>query len=91
MRLVSSHDQKEDLVRQIKVLENYSSNHGWQDETISALGSGLNYKKKGLKQLLNRILTGDVGRLVLIPHFSQIKLRTKFQAKSWVFFLIRKI
>ena len=62
---VSSHDQKEDLVRQIKVLENYSSNHGWQYETISDLGSGLNYKKKGLKQLLNRILTGEVGRLVL--------------------------
>lgn len=25
----------------------------------------LNYRKKGLKQLLNRILTGDIGRLVL--------------------------
>lgn len=62
---VSSHDQKEDLVRQVKVLENYCANHGWQYETISDLGSGLNYKKKGLKQLLNRILTGDVGRLVL--------------------------
>lgn len=62
---VSSHDQKEDLVRQIKVLENYCSSHGWQYETISDLGSGLNYKKKGLKQLLNRIISGDVGRLVL--------------------------
>lgn len=62
---VSSHDQKEDLVRQVKVLENYCANHGWQYETISDLGSGLNYKKKGLKQLLNRILSGDVGRLVL--------------------------
>lgn len=62
---VSSHDQKEDLVRQIKVLENYCANRGWQYETISDLGSGLNYKKKGLKQLLNRIISGDVGRLVL--------------------------
>lgn len=62
---VSSHDQKEDLVRQIKVLENYSSSHGWQYETISDLGSGLNYKKKGLKKLLNRIMKGDVGRLIL--------------------------
>lgn len=62
---VSSHDQKEDLVRQIKILENYCASHGWQYETISDLGSGLNYKKKGLKQLLNRIISGDVGRLVL--------------------------
>ena len=62
---VSSHDQKEDLVRQVKVLENYCANHGWQYETISDLGSGLNYKKKGLKQLLNRIISGDVARLVL--------------------------
>lgn len=35
---VSSHDQKEDLVRQIKVLENYCASHGWQFETISDLG-----------------------------------------------------
>ena len=62
---VSSHDQKEDLVRQVKVLENYCANRGWQYETISDLGSGLNYKKKGLKQLLGRIISGDVGRLVL--------------------------
>ena len=53
------------MERQIKVLESYSSSHGWQYETISDLGSGLNYKKKGLLKLLNRILTGDVGRLVL--------------------------
>ena len=62
---VSSHDQKADLERQIKVLESYSFSHGWQYETISDLGSGLNYKKKGLKKLLNRIMKGDVGRLVL--------------------------
>ncbi len=62
---VSSHDQKNDLIRQIKVLENYSAARGWQYETISDLGSGLNYKKKGLKQLLNRIMKGDIGRLVL--------------------------
>jgi len=39
---VSSHDQKADLERQIKVLESFSSAHGWQYETIKDLGSGLN-------------------------------------------------
>lgn len=62
---VSSHDQKEDLTRQVQVLEAFSSANGWQFETISDLGSGLNYNKKGLQKLLKRIMQGDVGRLVL--------------------------
>lgn len=62
---VSSSDQKEDLTRQIQVLEQFSGANGWQYETISDLGSGLNYQKKGLQKLLKRIMKGDVGRLVL--------------------------
>lgn len=62
---VSSHDQKDDLTGQIQVLEAFSSANGWQYETISDLGSGLNYNKKGLQKLLKRIMKGDVGRLVL--------------------------
>ncbi|MBJ7297546.1 MAG: IS607 family transposase [Dolichospermum sp.] len=62
---VSSYDQKDDLSRQIKVLEAFSGSNGWQFETISDLGSGLNYNKKGLQKLLKRIMQGDVGRLVL--------------------------
>ncbi len=62
---VSSHDQKKDLIRQIQLLESYCASHGWQHETISDLGSGLNYKKKGLRKLLERIMKGDVKRLVL--------------------------
>lgn len=62
---VSSHDQKDDLTRQIQVLETFSAANGWQYETISDLGSGLNYNKKGLQKLLKRIMKGDVGRLVL--------------------------
>jgi excisionase family DNA binding protein len=62
---VSSYDQKDDLSRQIQVLEAFSGSNGWQFETISDLGSGLNYNKKGLQKLLKRIMQGDVGRLVL--------------------------
>lgn len=62
---VSSHDQQEDLVRQVQVLETFSAANGWQFETIKDLGSGLNYQKKGLQQLLHRIMQGDVARLVI--------------------------
>ena len=57
---VSSHDQKADLERQKQVLELYCATQGWTFDLIPDLGSGMNYHKKGLKQLLNRILDGDV-------------------------------
>ncbi|MDH6055656.1 IS607 family transposase [Umezakia ovalisporum] len=62
---VSNSDQKDDLARQVQLLEAFSSANGWQFETIFDLGSGLNYQKKGLQKLLKRIMEGDVGRLVL--------------------------
>lgn len=62
---VSSHDQQEDLHRQIQVLETYCAKQGWTYEIVSDLGSGMNYHKKGLKQLLDGILENQIGRLVL--------------------------
>jgi putative resolvase len=62
---VFSSDQKEDLKRQVAVLEMFSAANGWQFETIQDLGSGLDYKKKGLTKLLKRIMSGAVGRLVI--------------------------
>ena len=62
---VSSHDQKEDLVRQVAVLESYCAKKGFEYEVIQDLGSGMNYYKKGLTKLLNLILEGQVQRLVL--------------------------
>jgi len=63
---VSSQDQKKDLERQKQVLELYCVTQGWTFELISDLGSGMNYYKKGLKRLLSEILSGDIGRLVLV-------------------------
>ena len=62
---VSSHDQREDLERQKQVLELYCAQHGWNFTLLSDLGSGMNYHKKGLRRLLDAILSGDVGRLVI--------------------------
>jgi len=62
---VSSHDQKEDLERQKQMLELFCSANGWEFELISDLGSGMNYYKKGLKNLITNILENNVGRLVL--------------------------
>lgn len=62
---VSSNDQKQDLVRQIELLESFCSTNGWSYEIIKDLGSGMNCRKPGLRQLIKRICDGDVGRLVL--------------------------
>jgi predicted site-specific integrase-resolvase len=62
---VSSHDQKEDLKRQELVLESYCASKGFEFELISDLGSGLNYKKKGLVRLIKLICSGQVNRLVI--------------------------
>jgi predicted site-specific integrase-resolvase len=62
---VSSHDQKHDLERQQAMLEAYCAAKGWRTEIIKDLGSGMNYRKKGLKQLLEMILRKQMRRLVI--------------------------
>ena len=62
---VSSRDQKEDLKRQVERLELYCTAKGWTYEVIQDLGSGVNYRKKGLKRLLEKILNRQVKRVVL--------------------------
>ena len=62
---VSSHDQKDDLERQKQVLELYCARQGWTFEVIADLGSGMNYHKKGLKRLLDDVVEGRIGRLVI--------------------------
>ena len=62
---VSSHDQKPDLERQVTVLEAYCAKHGWEFEVIADLGSGMNYRKRGLIRLIKLITTYQVERLVL--------------------------
>src|SRR5579859_7186674 len=57
---VSSHDQKEDLVRQAQVLENFCSANGWTYEIVQDLGSGLNFQKRGLKKLIQNICSGKL-------------------------------
>ncbi|PSR35345.1 MAG: IS607 family transposase [Sulfobacillus benefaciens] len=62
---VSSHDQKADLARQAMVLSEFCTKNGWTHEVIRDCGSGMNYHKKGLRALLQRIMRNDVERLVI--------------------------
>lgn len=50
---VSSNKQKDDLERQIENMKLYLTAQGKPFEIISDIGSGINYKKKGLKELID--------------------------------------
>lgn len=60
-----STQNKKDLKHQISMLESYCVANDWKFEIIQDIGSGMNYRKSGLRQLIQRICLGDVGRLVL--------------------------
>ena len=47
------------------MLELYCAEHGYEYELITDLGSGMNYYKKGLTSLINKILNNEVKRMVL--------------------------
>jgi predicted site-specific integrase-resolvase len=58
---VSSYDQKEDLDRQIKYLEEKYPEH----KIISDIGSGINFKRKGLLNLIDLAMKNLLGELVI--------------------------
>ena len=63
---VSSYDQKEDLKRQSEKLKEFCKEKKYENiELIEDLGSGLNFKKKGLKKLIKLIISSKIDRIIL--------------------------
>ena len=63
---VSSRKQQDDLDRQIENLKTYMFAKGYSFEMITDIGSGVNYSKKGLTKLLERIHNGEVSKVVVL-------------------------
>jgi predicted site-specific integrase-resolvase len=63
---VSSHKQKDDLDRQIENVKTYMLARGYQFEIITDIGSGINYNKKGLNQLIDLITNSEVDKVVVL-------------------------
>ncbi len=63
---VSSHKQKDDLEKQIENVKNYMYAKGYQFEIISDIGSGIDYNKKGLNQLVDMITNSEVNKIVIL-------------------------
>ena len=62
---VSSFDQKKDLDTQTKVITNFIKDRYDNFEIIEDLGSGLNYRKRGLRRLIKMICNQEISVLVL--------------------------
>ncbi|NEP52797.1 MAG: IS607 family transposase [Moorea sp. SIO3C2] len=74
---VSTRRQKQDLERQSAFLQGKFPNA----EVIKDIGSGLNYRRKGLKALLGRVLSRDVSQIV-VAHKDRMA-RFGFELIEW--------
>lgn len=63
---VSTPSQKDDLDTQVSNLKTYMIAKGYEFDIIRDIGSGINYKKKGLKQLINMINNHEVSKIVIL-------------------------
>ena len=63
---VSTSSQKDDLETQINNVKSYMYAKGYEFEIISDIGSGIDYKKKGLQELLNKITDQDVSKIIIL-------------------------
>lgn len=63
---VSSNKQKDDLERQIENVKTYMYAKGYSFEIISDIGSGINYNKKGLNELIDMITNSEVEKIVIL-------------------------
>ncbi len=75
---VSNPGQKDDLERQVKFLcSKYP-----EGELVQGIGSGLNFKRRKLLSILERIYQGDIGKLVVA--YSDRLVRFGFPLIEWL-------
>ena len=63
---VSSPKQKDDLERQEENMKTYLLAQGKPFEIISEIGSGINYKRKGLQELIKGMANRNISKVVVL-------------------------
>lgn len=63
---VSSAHQKDDLERQKENVKSYMIARGYHYEIITDIGSGINYEKKGLQRLIEKINNREIDKVVVL-------------------------
>ena len=63
---VSSLKQKDDLGRQVENVKSFCMAKGYTFKLITDIGSGINYNKKGLLELINLITEEKISKIVVL-------------------------
>ncbi|MBR4195924.1 MAG: IS607 family transposase [Synergistaceae bacterium] len=63
---VSTPARKDDLETQVQNVKSYMYAKGYKFEIITDIGSGINYKKKGLLELIKKINNHEVSTVVVL-------------------------
>ena len=79
---VSSNKQKDDLERQIENMKLYLIAQGEPFKIISDIGSGINYQKKGLQELIKLISQNKVEKVVVL--YKDRLLRFGFELVEYI-------
>ena len=63
---VSTKSQKDELEKQVENVKSYMYAKGYSFEVITDIGSGINYKNKGLQELISLINSNRVTKVVIL-------------------------
>lgn len=63
---VSSPKQKDDLERQVENMKTYLISQGKPYQIITDIGSGLNYRRRGLDEMIDLVLSRKVDKIVIL-------------------------
>lgn len=63
---VSTESQKDDLEKQIENVKAYMYAKGYSFEVITDIGSSINYKNKGLQELISLINSNQITKVVIL-------------------------
>jgi putative resolvase len=66
------------------------ASRGWSYEVIRDLGSGMNYRKKGLTKLITTLLDGEVARLVITHKDRLLRFGSELGATQFVNIMVQK-
>lgn len=66
---VSTKSQKDELEKQVENVKSYMYAKGYSFEVITDIGSGINYKNKGLQELISLINSNQVTKVVILHKY----------------------
>lgn len=71
---INSKQSLDNLEKQVDCLESYCQYYGWNYKVIKDIGSGVNYKNKGLIKLIELICNQKIERLILTQKDKLLRL-----------------